>query len=330
MIEILKPIQIDEMILRIYNNNPLRLSVFARKFVLPLLMLPSLFLFSTTSAQVILNEIMYNPAGNENYTEYVEIYNSGLSPVSLNGWLISDGTAEDSIVPEAGSVEIILNPNDFALILDSGYWTDGDSFYQNVIPPGTLLLTTPDAAIGSRGLSNSTAESVSLISSSGQVVSSRTYRLDAPDGVSEERINVEGGEGDDNWQFSQPGGTPGTTNNQPPSSPRLNENILNVSPNPFSPDGNGFEDYAVFSFDIPNAATVEITLRIFDVNGRLLSTPLFNSRMPSNASWDWDGRTGTGRVLPMGIYPFHVMIKETSGSRKWETKGTVVSTGSRH
>jgi len=53
---------------------------------------------------IVINEIMYNPApelGEDDYYEYVELYNFGDQPVDLSGWLFTDGfvfTFPDAVI----------------------------------------------------------------------------------------------------------------------------------------------------------------------------------------------------------------------------------------
>ena len=166
--------------------------------------------------EVILNEIMYNPEGADYYTEYIELYNSGIEVVNLAGWMISDGEGTDSLIGGPGVDSLSLSPGGYALVLDSGYWANGGGLYDNRIPVETLLLTVEDAALGSGGLANSRSETVGLLRPDSSIASSRAYLPDAPQGVSEERVLVDGGEGDDNWAFSTVGGTPGYRNSVTP------------------------------------------------------------------------------------------------------------------
>jgi hypothetical protein len=45
------------------------------------------------AADVIINEIHYNPEGKTELVEYVELHNAGTSQVDLAGWYFSDGIA---------------------------------------------------------------------------------------------------------------------------------------------------------------------------------------------------------------------------------------------
>jgi len=181
------------------------------------------------SPDIVISEIMFNPDGDENAREYVEILNCSSAALSLEGWKISDGSGFDAIVPAGGGGWEVSGLS-YALILDPDYFT-GSELYD--IPENTSLFTVVDSAIGDRGLSNSTAETVSLISVSGDTLTAVTYALDCPEGHSWERVMPGGGDGPDNFLPSRvAGGTPGLCNSVTPAenNPALDENSLRFIP----------------------------------------------------------------------------------------------------
>jgi hypothetical protein len=188
------------------------------------------FLYAET---IVINEVMFNPDGDENAREYVELINLSEEPVSLEGFIIGDGTGFDAIIP-AQENQWTVPAGSFALIVDPDYFDSGE-LYEG-IPPDTPLFTVGDKAIGSRGLSNSTAEPVSLISSAGDTLSVITYSLDCPPGHSWERIIPESGGAGTNFAPSvKTGGTPGRSNSVTPSAynPALDEGSIRfIPPNP--------------------------------------------------------------------------------------------------
>ena len=163
------------------------------------------------NSQIVLSEIMFDPAGSEYYDEFIEIYNSSSSDtVDLEGWIISDGSGTDQII--GVDMGTRLPPNGYGIILDEGYF-DNSTYYDSLIPGSALVLTIDNGTFGSSGLSNSTPETVFLISSFGDTVAAYQYSLNNDPGFSDEKIDLLGGDLSENWTNSLTlNGTPGAQN----------------------------------------------------------------------------------------------------------------------
>ncbi|OQX86574.1 hypothetical protein B6D60_06020 [candidate division KSB1 bacterium 4484_87] len=186
------------------------------KFLFNLLFLFSLLVFpSRGQAQIILSEIMFDPAGSEYYDEFIEIYNTSQSDtVDLSGWQISDGVAADFIIAHVAGTKIA--PGQFGLILDPGYFEHSNQ-YDDLIPQNALILTIDNSSFGSGGLSNSTPETIILINSTGDTVVQYLYSIDNESGHSDEKIRMTDDDSPANWANSkQMNGTPGFRNSVSP------------------------------------------------------------------------------------------------------------------
>ncbi|MDZ7319577.1 MAG: gliding motility-associated C-terminal domain-containing protein, partial [candidate division KSB1 bacterium] len=71
---------------------------------------------------------------------------------------------------------------------------------------------------------------------------------------------------------------------------------FDVQPNPFTPNGDGYNDQAIFR--LPESSTAGITILIFDLKGRKITT------IRERAAWD--GRDEHGQVVAPGAYMFIV------------------------
>lgn len=181
-----------------------------RNFFLFLLLF-SLFISKIAHSQIVLSEIMFDPSGNENYDEFIEIFNtSSTDSIDLGGWQINDGSGSDFIIPYQSNTK--LAPHQFGLILDPGYF-ENSSHYDDLIPETALLLTIDNNTFGSSGLSNSNSEPVALISAAGDTVGKYSYSLDNNPGHSDEKIDLFAGDAASNWANSKTSrGTPGNFN----------------------------------------------------------------------------------------------------------------------
>ena len=123
--------------------------------------LPALLLFliimfilfsGRCSSKILINEVMYDPELNDNYYEWVELYNPTNQSINLSGWSLIDNSAEDFVEGnyDHGNGTTIIPPFSYALITDHG-----TKFYNNyTVSNDTVKLYIDDSAIGN-GLSNS-------------------------------------------------------------------------------------------------------------------------------------------------------------------------------
>jgi len=182
-----------------------------------------LLLCRAASAQVILSEVLFNPRGNENAYEFIEIYNANpAAAVLLTGWKIGDQTETDLLVSPDSLYR--LAPGQFAVILDPNYF-QSPAVYDSLIPAQALILTINDNSFGSGGLSNSTAETLVLLDALDRPVARYTYSLGNADGISDEKIFLTSDDSPANWANSRRvDGTPGQRNSVTPH--RLDGELL--------------------------------------------------------------------------------------------------------
>ena len=76
---------------------------------------------------------------------------------------------------------------------------------------------------------------------------------------------------------------------------------ISVSPNPFSPDNDGFEDYAIINYNLSQPVS-QVKLKIFDSRGRSVRTIYSNQPSGSSGSVIFDGLDDNGNALRIGIY----------------------------
>jgi hypothetical protein len=80
-----------------------------------------------------------------------------------------------------------------------------------------------------------------------------------------------------------------------------------VEPNPFNPE-------TTISFSVPGRSFV--TMRIYDVAGRLVRT-LANEEFPAgDHKRDWDGRNDVGQSVASGVYFLRLVANNSSQTKK--------------
>ena len=280
--------------------------IWSVKMVFCLLLLLYVALSVSVSAEnsFVISEIMFNPNGDENAREFVEIYNLSSEKISLEGYIIGDGSGFDTLVAVYDDNRFI-NANSYALIMDPDYFSSDDP-YEN-IPDDTPLFTVEDKALGSRGLSNSTAEPVYLVSPAGDTLSVVQYSIDCPAGHSWERVSMNGADTTDNFEPSKvENGTPGQPNFvMPPSlNPALEENSLSFYPE--QPDMGQDIDIAVLYHNTGTETLSDITVSITMLPDLLLETVMFNDEVGPS---EWSEETSIRvKNIPAGNLGFRATI----------------------
>ncbi|MBD3617806.1 MAG: lamin tail domain-containing protein [Gracilimonas sp.] len=270
---------------------------------------------------VVINEILYNPLANSDdnlpdQTEYVELYNPSDYAISLEGFYLHDELDENGEVrallpvsthykwiPANGYVVVYAEDqattfNESRLAKYFKLQGESDQFKAR-INRSSLSLTNSDDAVY---LADSTA---AIIDSVFYDESWQNPNLYDTDGVALERINPEGPSNDkSNWSSSTRvnGGTPGEQNSifQESGAGPVNTGIT-FTPNPFSPDDDGFEDNLFINYKLDESDYL-LRVHIFDRYGRKVRKLADGFQAGFEGSLIWDGRTDDNRNNRVGIY----------------------------
>lgn len=274
-----------------------------------------------SEGDIVFNEIMFDPItddrdGLPDQSQYIEMYNRKSYAISLEGFVLHDEPDEDgdiSIIQPIRSSRRWLPANGFALIYPepddvsfsnsraAGFFGLPDEMERFAIQTDRTTLSLPN-----------TGRQIYLADSTLRTIDMVDYSLDWHNpnlvdtkGIALERINPDFDTNDGtNWGSNATplGGSPGSENSiYQGSEQSLSGNDISFSPNPFSPDDDGFEDNLVisYSFDEPDYL---IKVRIFDRYGRLVRKLAEAKPAGFEGSLIWDGRTDDGLKNRVGIY----------------------------
>lgn len=274
-----------------------------------------------SKGDIIINEIMYDPLADQednlpDQTEYIELYNRSNSAVSLEGIFLHDAPDEEnefqSIEPvssqykwiQSGGYFLIYSEDEAPTFSESktaeyfGLEGDSDQFTMRA-DRSSLSLASSDDAIYLADSTGATIDSVFF---------DETWQnpnIFDTDGIALERINPLGESNDEsNWSSSThvSGGTPNFRNTifQEPGAPPESVGIT-FSPNPFSPDDDGFEDNLFINYTL-DAPDYLLRVRIFDRYGRQVRELANNQQAGFTGSLTWDGLTDDRKKNRVGIY----------------------------
>lgn len=260
---------------------------------------------------IVINEIMSDPLAGD--PEWFEIFNRSPEGINLNGWMFSDSDTTKRI--HFCLNNDYLDPEAYAVISeDSSIISQMDTSNRLFVPPVWSSL-------------NNSSDIIYLYDPSGKWIDQVAYESSwgSIPNASLERISPESGSSDSTSWYSctSPAGmTPGEANSvYAPFMPV--QSRITAAPDPFSPDGDGFEEVTLISYQIP-AATASVRLQIYDLFGRLIRTLMGGTSSGSQAQILWDGKDENGKIASIGVYIVYMLSLNAQQAVLSEARTTVV------
>lgn len=257
---------------------------------------------------IVINEIMYDPISGQ--SEWIEIYNVSGQPVNLKNWKYRESSSFITLSTD----DLIFKPGDyFVLAHDSTIF----NLYGNLksLRQNQFLRFSNSLSLSNNG------EMISIADSMGIIADEVSYRpewnnpnLSDTKGIALERINPSYLSNDkNNWSScAKPnGGTPGEVNSIFADS-EVSESTVTISPNPFSPDGDGFEDFTLINYKLESQLT-QLRVKVYDIKGRLVRTLVNNSISGSEGILIFNGYDDSNRKLRTGIYILYIEAIDNAG-----------------
>ena len=124
------------------------------------------------------------------------------------------------------------------------------------------------------------------------------------------------------WAGCLEGGTPGRANSV--AGGGQGGPFFSVWPSPFSPDGDGVDDLLHIQMNASNAEN-EVTVRIYNVQGRVVRTLADGIRCGSTLSLQWDGSDRSGASMPVGRYIAYLCCRPDPGEPREALKVVVLA-----
>ena len=246
----------------------------------------------------VINEIMYEPlSGN---AEFVELLNRSSDTIDVSGWRLMDqpSSSGSRAVIQLSQTPLHVPPNNFLLVSsDSAIFTQFSSLMgKNILINSSLSLSNSGEDIVLVDLTDTHIDSV-------RYSPSWHIKNFTSAGRSLERINPNTSSSDSrNWSSSvaKAGASPLQSNSIFIGSVALSSS-LSLTPNPFSPDNDGHQDFLSINFSLPtNSSTIRV--RIYDVTGRLIRRLAQSEPASSAGSLIWNGLDDDGQRVRIGMY----------------------------
>jgi hypothetical protein len=282
------------------------------------------------SSDVLINEVLFNPR--DNGVDYVEIYNNSEKIIDfkylrLANWSYEDNNYEN--VKKISKEGFQIFPYQFYVLSTSNSMIRKQYYVEN---------TSNLVEVESMPSMSNSEGNIYLITSSLRTIDAMNYDeemhyalLNNPDGISLERINYEVSSFDkSNWHSSAIpgknaegfGGTPTYINSQN-SEMIVNESQWETSPEIFSPNNDGFDDFLQISYSLSDVGYTA-SISIFDSKGRLVRRLIDNEILELQGQIIWDGINDNGNKANIGIYIIYIEIVNLKGNVEHHKLSTVI------
>jgi hypothetical protein len=265
---------------------------------------------------LVINEIMFDPQpGN---CEWLEIYNISTRWVAMMESVVATG--QKRIVYYEHLPQFIIPPSSFGLFSANSLVL---TTYPSLIAQQQEIMDFNRTSIG---FANDSC-SVTLYNGDFSKIDSVRYYESwqistRPNlaGVSLERKRWNAESNDPhNWQActDSAGATPLSPNSAThnTSSPNNTTFAASFDPNPFSPDGDGFQDESTLTVASGDNTIYAMRVRMFDLRGRAVRTLADAVPMTASATLTLDGRNDKGQLLPLGLYTVLVELSSQNPPR---------------
>jgi len=263
---------------------------------------------------IVINEILFNP--NTGGCEFVELYNCTSNFFSMN-------TLNVTRYGNSGDFDAIRKVSDFGhLIYPKDYLVLARSRQQisQFYPKADTLKIVETSSLPS--LPNSSGNIV-FMNLSGEIIDEFWYsdKMHSPlirnvRGVALERINHKAKTQDaTNWHSAAETdnfATPGYSNSQHKELSEI-ETKFKLSPEIFSPDNDGFDDFLYIEYKLNEPGYI-MNVHIFDVHGRLVIILTNNHIAGTTGNLRWDGIDSQNRRVPIGPYLIVIEYFDTQGN----------------
>ena len=271
---------------------------------------------------VVINEILFNPRTGG--VRFVELINRSPKFIDLQGWQLGslkpDGSVDNALLATGPLVlgpGLLLAFSSSTAIITAQYPSSSDA--ANLVQLSSLP-AFPDAG------------TVVLADSRGFDIDRLTYSknlhlslLSTQEGVSLERIRTNGASNGSNFHSAAGAvgyATPGRPNSQAQDAVGGDQELA-VSPEVFTPDDDGQQDFATLNYRL-DATGYAATITVYDALGRLTRHLVRNETLPTTGFVQWDGTDDRGRKATVGYYILLVELFRANGGERREYKKTVV------
>jgi len=264
------------------------------------------------AGDVVINEILFNPRPNG--VDFVELVNRSDKYINLKNWQLAS-TSGDSI-------------SNFKIITTTNYVLAPGQYVVLTSSPESIKINYPAAKeevflkMAALPVYPDEAGTVVVLQPDGITSDRFSYDekmhfalLDDVNGVSLERVRLAGESIAGNFHSAATTvfATPGYQNSQAQSEAQAQQ-MFQVEPKVFSPDGDGYEDFTTLNYTTGKTGLVA-NITVFDAQGREIRKLVRNELLAAEGFFQWDGLKADGSKAATGYYLFYIELFGLNGEK---------------
>lgn len=264
---------------------------------------------SPLAGDLVINEVLFNPyAGG---VDFVEIFNKSDKVFDVNKIWIANRNRTTGALNEfyvASDTTRFLFPQEYAVLSVSPKQVEQFYFVEN---PSMLIWSSKIPAYPSDN------GYVLVMDEFGEILDEFYYTdkmhfklLSDVKGVSLERINPDLPSNDaSSWQSAaqNAGFATPTAKNSQYRDPEKAEDFFEIAEKVFSPDGDGYNDVLLISYNMPDEGYTA-NIMVFDSKGRRVRRLASNLTLGTSGTIKWDGVTDENRKASVGAYVVYIEV----------------------
>lgn len=275
---------------------------------------------------IIINEILFNPFTGG--SDFVEIYNRSSYTMDLSNFQLANRD-------DAGALKTIISLSKNNLNIAPGeffvFTADRKSVIENYLSQnedGIIQTSSFPSYSDDEGNAVLLYNNTSIIDEFSYNEDMHLSLLDSQDGVSLERVNYDiATDNPANWHSASETvgfATPAYKNSQFSENIGGTESEINILPEMFSPDNDGFDDYCNINYKFESNGNIA-NVYVFDANGRIIKRLCNNTLLQTEGTIVWDGLKDDNTKARIGIYLIYFETFDTNGTVKKYKKTTVLA-----
>ena len=274
---------------------------------------------------LIINEVLFNPTSDG--TDYVEIYNRSNKIINLKNVLLANRSSAGVIagMRPLSAIDLAMFPGEY-YVLSADEQVVKRQFTAKYLSAFLNLSSMPSYPDASG--------TVVLSDNGGLVIDELAYDekwhfalINNVEGIALERIDPNAPtQNKDNWHSAAKDvgyGTPTYQNSQFRLDLQVQGDVM-VTPEVFSPDNDGTDDFLTITYRFPETGYV-MNSTVFDAAGRPVKALQRNAVCSQQGNFRWDGLNDKFQQLPLGPYVIFVEVFNLQGKVKRFKKQVVLA-----